>query len=123
MLVNNFTILNDVSVIDTVVLEVDLAVLHVPGAVLVIIEAGDREIDSSVVNIVPVRTSGFDDAGDIEADLTVLNIPGAILVVVDTVSLEVDFALLNSPMTILIGIETGGIQVDFTFHNIGGLQI
>ena len=106
------------AIIDAVVLEVDLAVLHVPGAVLVVIETGDREIDSAVLNIVPVRTSGFDNAGDIEADLTVLDIPGAVLVVINAVCLEVDFALFNSPMTILIGIEAGSIEVYLTFDNI-----
>ena len=114
---DDFAVFDVIALIFTGVLEVDFAVLHVPGAVLVLVEAIGFPVDLALFDAVPVF-AGLLDACDVEADLAVHDIPGAVLVLVDAVGLEVYFAFFNSPVAILVGKQTVGVQIDLALFDI-----
>ena len=97
-------------------IEVDLAGLDSPPAVLVLGDAGVGEVDLAVLRL-PPAVPVLVDALRLEVDLAGLDAPPAVLVLLDPVEVEVDAAVLHVPPAVLVLVDTGGLRLDLAVHD------
>ena len=96
--------------------KVHLAGLHAPPAVLVLRDAGVGEVDFSVFAL-PPAVAVLVDALRLEVDLAGLDAPPAILVLFDPVEVEVDAAVLHVPPAVLVLVHSRGLRLDLAVHD------
>ena len=114
---SHFAVLDGVAFVRAVVLEVDLAALHVPGAVLVLDEAGTGVVDLTVFEVVPDSVFIGRETVEREVDLAVLDPPAAVLVALHAGIVELDHAVKAIPPAVLVLVHAGVFETDLAVDN------